>query len=331
MKPWVLHGAGDIRFEETEMPSLKENEVMVRVKAAGVCGSDIPRVFRTGAHTHPLIPGHEFSGIVESVGRNVQGVWLGQPVGVYPLLPCGICYECQMGHPEMCRKYGYLGSRQDGGFAEYVSVPVTNLIELPDGVSFEDGAMLEPHSVAVHAVRRVLGLLNRKHDKICICGLGPIGLMVTMILVELEFADNLYLIGNRKQQAVRAEKLGIKHDHIHDKGSSSADGWLREMAGEPTLYIDCSGNSESILFGIDHLAPGGRLIMVGNNEADLTIDKSAYSLILRKQLVIYGSWNSTFLMTADDDWHYVLEKISDNKIDPGVLITHRTALENLGS
>ncbi len=119
MKSWTLHASGDIRCDET---AIKENEVLVRVKAAGICGSDIPRIYNGGAYFYPLIPGHEFSGQVEKCGSAAENKWSGKRVGIFPLIPCGECGPCKKKQYEMCRKYSYLGSRRHGGFAEYVAV-----------------------------------------------------------------------------------------------------------------------------------------------------------------------------------------------------------------
>ena len=134
MKAWVLHGVNDIRLEEKEEPQLRADEALVCVKAAGICGSDIPRIYKTGAHVHPLIPGHEFSGQVVKVGHKADIKWLHKRVGIFPLIPCRKCAACQRQQYELCRDYGYLGSRRNGGFAEYTAVPQWNLIELPDRV-----------------------------------------------------------------------------------------------------------------------------------------------------------------------------------------------------
>ena len=156
MKAWVLHGVGDIRFEEVETPQPADGEVLVAVRAAGICGSDIPRIYQTGAHVQPLIPGHEFAGQVVGTGRDVSADWQNRRVGIFPLIPCKNCVSCQKQHYELCRSYSYLGSRRNGGFAEYVTVPAWNLIALPDAVSYEQAAMMEPMAVAVHAMRSAL-------------------------------------------------------------------------------------------------------------------------------------------------------------------------------
>ena len=181
MKAYVLHGIGDIRYEEAAKPDLKPEEVLVEIKAVGICGSDIPRIFEDGTYSFPLIPGHEFSGIVTETVREADSAGLGRRVGIFPLLPCGKCVPCRKDHYEMCRKYSYLGSRANGGFAQYAAVPVWNLIELPEGVSFEAAAMLEPMAVAVHALRSIGPAMG---ERVAVCGLGTIGLLLTMFLKE---------------------------------------------------------------------------------------------------------------------------------------------------
>lgn len=94
MKAWVLHDIGDIRYEDLQMPGLRDTDVLVEVRAAGICGSDIPRIYRDGAHKMPLVPGHEFSGQVVDVGKSVDKIWKGKRVGVFPLIPCKNCRIC---------------------------------------------------------------------------------------------------------------------------------------------------------------------------------------------------------------------------------------------
>ena len=193
MKAWVLHKENDLRLETADRPTLEDNEVLIAVKAAGICGSDIPRIYQTGAHIHPLIPGHEFSGIVVQTGALADPAWQGQRVGVFPLIPCKLCPPCSKKQYEMCRNYSYLGSRRDGGFAEYAAVPEENLIRLPEQVTYEEAAMLEPMAVAVHAMRRIE---VNKSDSIAICGLGTIGLLLYMFLMEAGM-QNVFVFGNK--------------------------------------------------------------------------------------------------------------------------------------
>ena len=208
MNAWVLHGVDKLKYEETDIPVLKDGEVLVKIKAAGICGSDIPRIYRDGAHQMPLIPGHEFSGEVVEIGRWVDEDWLHKRVGVYPLIPCHDCESCRVGYFEMCKNYSYLGSRQNGGFAEYVAVPVHNLIAVPDTVSYEQAAMLEPMAVAVHAMRQ---LNPAQTDTVVVYGLGTIGLLLTMFLTEKGIED-IFVIGNKASQKEMIKSIGIPEE-----------------------------------------------------------------------------------------------------------------------
>jgi L-iditol 2-dehydrogenase len=169
MKAWVLHGLGDLRLEDVPQPSPKAGEVLVRVRAAGICSSDVPRIFTSGAYHYPLILGHEFAGELAD----------GRRVGVYPLIPCRKCPSCHNGDFETCENYDYIGSRRDGAFAEFVAVPEENLLELPAGLTFEQAALLEPAAVALHAVSR---LELADISSVAIIGAGTIGRLIAQWL-----------------------------------------------------------------------------------------------------------------------------------------------------
>ena len=127
MKAYNLHAKNDLRYEEVEYPECPSGWSIVKVRYAGICSSDIPRVFTKGTYHFPTIPGHEFSGVVDKVADKTDEHLVGKKVGIFPLIPCRKCEQCKTGHYEMCSNYDYVGSRRDGGFAEYVAVPVWNL------------------------------------------------------------------------------------------------------------------------------------------------------------------------------------------------------------
>ena len=354
MKAWVLHGDNDIRYEETERPVAPAREVLVRVRAAGICGSDIPRIYDTGAHRHPLICGHEFSGCVESVGDGVDAAWIGKRVGIFPLIPCRECAQCKKQRYEMCSHYDYLGSRRDGGFAEYVSVPEWNLLELPDAVSYEAAAMLEPMAVAVHAMRIGLGLgvgvektmaatgvkgellySERMADgvvtgTVCVCGLGTIGLLLTMFLKAQGIRD-IFVIGNKEFQRQQALRLGIPEENYCDSKKQDAAAWISERTGGvgADLYFECVGRNETAALGLDVAAAGGRVVFMGNPHSDMAFSRDTYWRILRKQLTVLGTWNSVYTKADGDDWHFVLQCLEKEIVVPEKLITHRLRLAEL--
>ncbi|MBD5452420.1 MAG: galactitol-1-phosphate 5-dehydrogenase [Lachnospiraceae bacterium] len=324
MKAWILHDVNKIQFEEAEEPRMAANEVLVSVKAAGICGSDIPRIYQTGAHVHPLIPGHEFSGQVVKVGENADAKWLGKRVGIFPLIPCRRCSACQKQHYELCRDYSYLGSRRNGGFAEYVAVPEWNLIELPDEVSYEEAAMLEPMAVAVHAMRRVH---LQKKDTAVIYGLGTIGMLLLLFLKEAGI-ENTLVVGNKEFQKKTVLKLGLDEKCYCDSRTQNVSEWIMQHTCKTgaNVMFECVGRNETISQAIDLTAPMGRICLVGNPYSDMALEKSVYWKILRNQLTVTGTWNSSFVHEKDDDWHYVIERLTQKRISPKELISHELKL-----
>ncbi len=421
MKAWVLHNINDLRYESVDKPQLSDQEVLVAVKAAGICGSDIPRIYQTGAHRHPLILGHEFSGVVEKIGAGVEPFWEGKRVGIFPLIPCGSCLPCSRQQYEMCRSYSYLGSRRDGGFAQYAVVPKENLISLPDGVTYEEAAMLEPMAVAVHAMRRIMyhnlsaaeavrrdgrsrpqeaaavsaaqaayrsvqdnvqetaayggvqsnaqemaacggrqssaqetaacgGVQDNVQKTIVVCGLGTIGLLLVMFLLEAQSrrtlrAGRILAVGNKESQRRAVCKMGLQEDCYCDSRTQEAALWIMQQTdgNGADVFFECVGKNETLAQAADCTAPAGRIMLVGNPYSDMQLEKSVYWKILRNQLTIKGTWNSSFyygrgaggMYAADqesgmqDDWHYVLKRLAEKRITPAAVISHRYGLEEL--
>lgn len=313
MKAYVLHDIDCLKMEDISLPFVPEDWVLVEVKAVGICGSDIPRIFKTGAHRHPLVPGHEFSGRVltgEDVS-NVQRRWAGKRVGVFPLIPCGKCDCCKQKKYEMCSNYNYLGSRCDGAFAQYVAVPEWNLLPLPDSVSYETAAMLEPMAVAAHALRAAAP----KEDEVAaVCGLGTIGLLMVMLLKQAG-VKRILAIGNkdfqkdciklisdsepgkddncRRSENRVSEKCCIE---FADRRTTDIETWVLSRTGGQgaALFFECVGKNETLLQAIRCTKPGGRIELVGNPASDMVLDRDTYWKILRKQLTLRGTWNSSY-------------------------------------
>lgn len=318
MKAYVLHGINDFKLEYVPEPAISEGQVLVEVKAAGICGSDIPRVFTAGTYHYPLIPGHEFAGeVVKTMPEDEK--LIGQRVGVFPLIPCMECEQCKKRRYEMCSSYSYLGSRRDGGFAQYVAVPKRNLIPLTDNISYEAAAMMEPVSVALHAIRRI----NPKKDEtVAVCGLGTIGLSVVMLLKEMGIKD-IIVFGNKETQWNKAMELGVPQSNLG----------LKDRPID--VCFECVGSVETIQWAVNLTAPAGRIMLVGNPKSDVDLPKDVYWKILRKQLTLMGTWNSSFMIDgfqtfgSPDDWHYVAARLDEGRIDPTKLITHRFGMGEL--
>ena len=347
MKAQVLYGIGNIKYAELDKPVPKKGEALVKVSYCGICGSDIPRIFKTGAHNMPLIPGHEFSGVVEECKDKPSLV--GKRVGVYPLIPCKSCSQCQSGFYEMCENYNYLGSRCDGGFAEYVSVPIWNLISLPDEVSDMEAAMLEPMGVAVHAIKRA-GLLTDKYKinpdyddvTVLVCGLGTIGLLTAMFIRDIGFPMT-YCIGNKDIQKEMLMDMGFFEQDYCDVRYNDTSAFVKSILDGKGVdyYFECIGRSESYEQAIRSTGPLGTVMLVGNPASDMELTRETYWKILRNQMTVLGTWNSSYegrsgrKKNYQDDWQFVLDWLVERKrrngmeFSPEQLVTHCFALEDL--
>ena len=165
-------------FVEDLLPS----ECEVKIKAAGLCSSDISRGYGGSAYHYPLVMGHELAGEITRVGIDVQDSFnVGDLVCIFPLIPCFNCLSCNQKHYALCKNYDYYGSRRNGGFAEILNVNQWNLLKIPDGLDIEDCALVEPTAVALHAVEK-LNLKFEEKSQICILGAGFIGLMAVKII-----------------------------------------------------------------------------------------------------------------------------------------------------
>ena len=174
MKAAVLHANEDVRYEEIATPEVKPGTVRVRVRACGICGSDIPRVLHNGAHNYPIVLGHEFAGVIDAVGEGVTDLKVGDTVSGAPLVPCMTCDDCQSGNFSLCKHYSFIGSRQNGAFADYVVLPAINAVKYDPAIPFHKAAMFEPYTVGLH------GLLLSDYkggDCVAILGGGTIGLL----------------------------------------------------------------------------------------------------------------------------------------------------------
>ncbi|UCF91673.1 MAG: galactitol-1-phosphate 5-dehydrogenase [Desulfobacterales bacterium] len=322
MKAANLYAPGDLRVEAVPMPEPAAGEVLVKVKACGVCGSDISRVMETGTYHFPTIPGHEFAGEVVELGPGVAGITPGSRVTVVPLIPCKACQYCGIGAYHLCEHYSYLGSRADGAFAEYVKGPAANLLPLPEGVDFALGAMTDPAAVALHAIRK-LGI--DAGDRLAVFGVGPIGAFA------LQWAK---IVGVRETIAVDIfpEKLQIAHDLGADlcvDGSQDDPlGVIQEHTGGTGVEraLEFAGHPVTQEQSILATAKRGACVWGGISHQGLNLSAKAVDAILRKEMTITGSWNSSFAPLVSD-WEKTLIYMGQGKITAGNIISHRLALE----
>lgn len=315
MKSYVLHGVDRLCYDEIPEPQCPAGWALLRVKAAGICSSDIARVFTKGTYHFPTIPGHEFAGVVEKVGSPEDEKWIGKRVGIFPLIPCRTCPQCQEGSYELCSNYDYLGSRRDGGFSELVAVPVWNMIALPDSVSFEEAAMLEPLAVALHAVKR--GNIQ-SGDTVGIIGTGMIALAAAQWARKMG-ASRVYVLGRSDTKRKLVEAMEGVEYLVGDTGEIP----------EFDVTLEAVGTPGAIHTAIGQTKPSGTLVLIGNPSGDIPLKQDAYWRILRKQISVTGTWNSSYQGDAASDWTEVRDALANKEVSVLPLISHRFAQEEL--
>ena len=307
MKAYVLHMVNDLRYEDVPMPECPKGWAIVQVKAAGICSSDIARVFTKGTYHFPTIPGHEFSGVVYSVADENQQNWVGKRVGVFPLIPCRECPQCKEKQYEMCANYDYVGSRRDGAFAEYVAVPIWNLLPLPDEVPLEVAAMLEPLSVGLHALKKAE---IKKADSVAVVGTGMIGISAAQWAKRYTDRE-VMVIGRNENKRHLVESTGLPYE-VHAKAEGK----------EYNVVLEAVGTPESVDLALNMVRPGGTVVFMGNPSGDILLTQNTYWRILRKQLVVKGTWNSFYDGENKSDWTDAIEALSKGEVEVKTLISH---------
>lgn len=324
MKACVLHAVGDLRVEEIRLPQPGPGEVLLQVKACGICGSDLPRVLEKGTYSFPTVPGHEFAGEIVGLGEGVSPQLLGRGAAVFPLLPCRSCQACETGQYAQCENYDYMGSRRDGAFAEYICAPVWNLLLMPEDLSYEEAAMVEPAAVALHALRQA-GI--DFGDNVLIFGAGPIGLLLAM-WARSWGAGKVMLVDIDQAKLTFAEGLGFSY--VFHAREGDVKQWVKDLTGRGAdVTVEGAGNSVSFEQCMHATRAFGKVVLMGNPANEMRLTQEGYWEILRKQLTVVGTWNSYYANFPKNEWKHALEAMASGKLDVRPLITHRIGLEEV--
>jgi threonine dehydrogenase-like Zn-dependent dehydrogenase len=265
------------------LPVPGTNEALVKVFSTGICGSDLAIV--SGSHPRakpPLIIGHEFAGeIIELSKPGKSNLRIGNKVTLYPLISCGDCYACRNGLSHVCSSLRVIGFDRDGGLAGYASLPIDMLVKIPDSMSYEEGSLIEPLSVAVHSI-------NMKSvspdDKILVLGAGPIGLLTAMVL-KFQEIDDLYISDINNFRLQIAESLGLRTINSLDTDIYK---FIQDTTnGDMTdIVFEVAGVQESAEQMIDLVRPRGTIINVSVFKKHPNIDMRSINF---KELTVIGS------------------------------------------
>lgn len=324
MRAVRLFAPADVRCVEVDQPVLeRQDEVLIKVKACGVCGSDIIRVMEKGTYVYPITIGHEFAGEVTEVGEQISNVRLGDRVTVMPLIPCGRCKYCRIGEYVLCADYEYYGTRIDGAMAEYIRVCGSNVLKLPDGVEYEAGAMTDPVSVALHAVRKAE---IEPGYTIVVFGMGPIGLLALQCLKALG-SEKVFVVDIFDEKLELAAGLGADYC-LNGKKENVTEAILEHTKGEGAdAVIELAGNKVTQVQAIQSVRKMGTVVYCGISYDDLVIPNEELSRILRGELVLKGAWNSSVAPLPINEWESALTFMKSGKIKTSSLISHRFRLE----
>lgn len=323
MKAAVLHGTNDLRYEDIQLEPCESDEVIVKIKAAGICGSDPPRVLRNWKYPVPAIPGHEFSGIIEKVGENVKNVKVGDRVIGIPFLPCNECEFCKRGLFSLCDNHGMLGAKSFGAFAEYTKIKATNVLHIGE-MDFEDAAMIEPLAVAMHGV---LGIEPKIGDTVAVLGSGTLGQMVTQALkvagvgkvIAIDISENKL----REIKSLGADELiNAKEVNVIDKVMELTDGKGVDIA------LECAGSKITQEQCLLITKKKGKIGYLGIAYSDITLSEEAFENIFRKELELKGFWNSYSAPFPGQEWTKSIQLVNEGKIKLKDMVSHKFGLKD---
>ena len=317
MKAAVVCANEDVRYLDYEEPVPGPGEVKVKVAASGICGSDIPRVLQGGVHFYPIVLGHEFSGDVVEVGEGVTKVKVGDRVTGAPLLPCMKCDDCQNGNFSLCKHYSFIGSRQQGSNAQYVVLPEQNAVPFDKSISYEQGAMFEPSTVALH------GLFQNEYQggrHVAVLGGGTIG-MFTMQWARIFGSRKAVVFDISKERLELAKRLGA--DEVID---TTEEGFLEKAmeltGGRGYEYVfETAGQPATMQMAFALAGNKAHVCFIGTPHTDLTFTPALWENMNRKEFKLTGSWMSYSAPFPGKEWELTAHYFATGqlKFDPGFI------------
>lgn len=318
MKALVYYGPHDIRYEEVPTPVPGEKEVLVRIKSVSICGSDLAGYRAVSAMRAPgLIMGHEFSGEIASLGKGVTGIKVGDRVGVVTNIYCGKCQDCKDGRTNVCDYRYIIGTTMkagsyNGAMAEYVVAPAEKIMHLPDTVSFDEAALVEPLSISLRATKHAGDVRGKT---VAVFGAGPIGLMGIMCLKSFG-AKRIIAIDVLQNRLEMARACGATDTILSNDDVLGITRKMTDNVGIDVVF-DAAGVPATVNTAIEIARNGGTILMVGMASPTFEIE---YKHAVVKELTLQASYMYTTEM------HEGLQMIIDGKLDVARMITSRHPL-----
>jgi len=316
MKALVLEGLRQMAYRDLERPLPGPGEVLLKVRTASICGSDVAR-YLNGHRLYPLVLGHEASGEVVEVGVGADPALLGARAALIPLIPCMHCAYCEQGLYSTCSNYSFLGSRRAGAFAEFVTLAAANLMPLPAGVDFESGALIEPATVARHALE--MGRFT-PGQSVAVLGAGSVGLMVVQWLRILG-AGKILVSDLSEDNLACARRLGA-HVTLFARNEDIVRRVMEESSGGVDLALELAGSPQTLEQAILAARPRGSVVLTGNQPKEATFPAALMETITRKELEVHGTWMSYSAPFPGHEWQETIAMLQSGALSAAEMITH---------
>lgn len=303
MKAAVVTANEVVEYLDIPEPTAGAGEVKIKVMVSGICGSDIPRVLHNGVHFYPIVLGHEFSGEVVELGEGVEDIKLGDRVSCAPLMPCMKCADCQKGDYSLCKHYSFIGSRRQGGNADYIVIPAQNAVVFDKCIPYKQGAMFEPSTVGLHGV-----LCNnyKGGGTVAILGGGTIG-MFTMQWAKILGARKIVVFDIAESRLALAKKLGADAV-VNTLDDGFLENAIEQSGGRGYDYVfETAGAVPTMKMAFEVATNHANVCFVGTPHTDITFTPALWELLNRKELHITGSWMSYSAPFPGREWSMTAE------------------------
>ena len=320
MKAAVLENKNILTYKDVPTPEPGPGHVRLKVKAISICGSDIKR-FVDGHRMYPLILGHETSGVIDRVGEGVSEDYIGRHASIIPLVPCFECEQCQRGYYSACHSYSFIGSRQSGGFAEFVDLPEKNVLLLPDELPFEHVALIEPSTVARH----MLALGDFKHGQTAVVlGAGSIGLMIVQWLRILG-AKQIIVTDILDENLDIARKVGA-HVTLNPSEVDVVKEVQKLLGDGADLTLEATGVPQVLEQTLPITRPHGHVVLAGNQPLDKSLPLTFIETMMRREISLIGCFMSYSAPFPGREWTETVTALQNGSLDMDALISHRFPL-----
>ncbi len=307
-------------YKEIPTPTPRPGHVRLHVKAVSICGSDIMR-YTKGHRMYNLVLGHECAGIVDQVGEGVDSALVGKHAAVIPLVPCLECEQCKLGHYSACHRYSFIGSRQDGGYAEYIALPERNLLRLPAQIQFEAAALIEPSTVARHIID--LGGFVPEQT-VAVLGAGSVGLMAVQglrilgarLIISTDVVDE-----NLKIACALGAHVALNPRQVDVPAE------IKRLTGDGVdLALEVAGAPQTLAQTIQVTRPRGQIVCGGNQPSEASLPLSFIEDLMRKELHLNGCFMSYSSPFPGHEWTDSVEALLNGQLNVAQMISHRYPL-----